>query len=132
MPTSTSSISEIFSALFLSIAGNCRWIKVTGASQVLESLSKYKADTSALPKEQYQQRCERLNELYDTIEDQELQRWAKERIPSNTKGQRRFLKELLEKHSAISDWLIPNRAAFVGARSARETITPTDITAKER
>ena len=91
-------------------------LKFTGASQVLESLSKYKADTSALPKEQYQQRCERLNELYDTIEDQELQRWAKERIPGNTKGQRRFLKELLEKHSAISDWLIPNRAAFGGAQ----------------
>lgn len=91
-------------------------LKFTGASQVLESLSKYKADASALPREQYQQRCERLNELYDTIEDQELQRWAKERIPGNTKGQRRFLKELLEKHSAISDWLIPNRAAFARAQ----------------
>ena len=91
-------------------------LKFTGASQVLESLSKYKADASALPKEQYQQRRERLNELYDTIEDQELQKWAKERIPGNTKGQSRFLKELLEKHSAISDWLMPNRDAFARAQ----------------
>lgn len=91
-------------------------LKFTGASQVLESLSKYKADASALPEGQHQQYCERLNELYDTIDDQELQKWAKERMPGNTKGQGRFLKELLEKHSAISDWLMPNRAAFVRAQ----------------
>lgn len=91
-------------------------LKFTGASQVLESLSKYKADASALPEEQYQQRRERLNELYSAIEDQELQKWAKERIPGNTKGQSRFLKELLEKHGAISDWLVPNRKAFARAQ----------------
>lgn len=91
-------------------------LKFTGASQVLESLSKHKADASALPEEQYQQRRERLNELYSAIEDQELQKWAKERIPGNTKGQSRFLKELLEKHGAISDWLMPNRKAFARAQ----------------
>lgn len=88
-------------------------LRLIAASQLLEALSKYRATRDSLPFEEFKARRAALKTAIKTIEDKDTRQWAMERLPSNTKGQKRLLEDLIGRHSAAAKWLFPDSAKFV-------------------
>jgi len=110
---------QVASGVFASLIGN-NWempldLKFLAASQVLEALSRVGVDLASIPQDEYE---EYKNAVKEATEGTDAGKWILERLPGNTKGQGRLLRELCDKHQVLFGWLISDGKEFLDNQSS--------------
>ena len=88
-------------------------LKFIAAAQMLESLCRVGADLEAMDRDEFRAYESAVKSALEGIEDGHIRAMAKEKIRvSNSKGQRRLLSELLERHREAASFLFGDPKAF--------------------
>lgn len=96
-------------------------LSILRSAQILEAISKAAANSlKSLPEEEFDEKIQNLEQY---IGDKDLLKWVKERI-RNDKGQKRLIRELLEKHEKSHQLFFKDRSSFVDYHTKmRNTLT---------
>lgn len=88
-------------------------LKFIAASQLLELLSKHDTDLRALSVADYKRRCDGIKEAVKGVVDDASYEWLCHRLDGNSKGQKKLLQELCEKHACVVSAIVADAGEFI-------------------
>lgn len=88
-------------------------LRFIAAAQLLEALSRVNADLESMSSEEFEAYKSTVMKALDSIEDDEVRKKARSRINlRNEKGQSRLMRELLNRHEQISNYMFRDIRAY--------------------